>query len=209
MDKHRLEARILIESTGNYVTDDPDVFELSVDDVMEVYDKLMEHLGFEDTRRDKRYVVKFHDIFYYTPEEYINTDEFEAVFETFCEVAHEDIAESLKEDNCKVKRVCDSDLLSNRYVGNYRPFMVDIPEISIDNAAQLAMDLIEELSYPDVAAEYVEAYITIVTRMKEWEESYMEYWVDLLKGNEYASEEIIEQIENNIKKAKEKKQWKI
>ena len=48
------------ENTGNY--DDTDV-----DYIMDTYKELVKHMGFEDNRGDSRYIVKFHDIPYYTP----------------------------------------------------------------------------------------------------------------------------------------------
>ena len=58
---NKLEAQMIVENTGNYSEED-------VEEVMDTYEELMKNVGFEDNRRDKRYIVKFHDIFYYMPD---------------------------------------------------------------------------------------------------------------------------------------------
>ena len=50
---NKLEARAIIENTGNYDEEE-------IEEVMDVYDALAKNMGWKDTRSDKRYVVKFH-----------------------------------------------------------------------------------------------------------------------------------------------------
>ena len=54
---NKLEARIIIENTGNYDEDE-------IDEILGVYKTVLKHIGFKDRRKDNRFVVKFHDIFY-------------------------------------------------------------------------------------------------------------------------------------------------
>lgn len=168
----RLEARALIESTGNYADNE-------IDDVMDVYDAVAEHIGFEDTRHDKRYVVKFYHVFFFTPEEYIHTDEFIYLFEDFCMLNAEWVADCVEErdDTLKV-----GDVLSNIYVGNYQPFAVDIQKITQENAAQVAMDVYDENPYN--GAKYVNTHIATVVALNDLEDSYMDDWLTYLEEND-------------------------
>ena len=78
---NKLEAQAIIENTGNYDEDE-------IEEVLGVYETVLKHIGFEDKRRDNRFIVKFHDIFYYTPDE-CEEIEMDRLFEEFCEMQYE------------------------------------------------------------------------------------------------------------------------
>ena len=162
-----LEAKAIIENTGNYDEEE-------MEDVMKVYDEVVKHIGFEDNRRDKRYIVKFHDIFYYTSEE-IQKDgtTFDGMFEDFCEQQVEYMEEYFMEEHIPI-----DDMLHPMYVGHYPVFIVDIPSITMENAAQVAMDVYNEFTYE--GNEYVKNYITVVNTLQSLEDNYMEYWIEYL-----------------------------
>ena len=89
---NKLEAQIIVENTGNYDSGE-------IEEILEIYQEVIKHIGFKDNRRDSRFIVKFHDIFYYTPEKIENTDEFDGLFEAFCDDMYNDILEQAHEKN--------------------------------------------------------------------------------------------------------------
>ena len=193
---NKLEAQIMIEDTGNYDEDDEET-------ILEIYDELIKNKGFEDRRRDKRFVVKFHDIFYYAPEEIENTDKFDSLFEFFCEDMYNVVCMTIEEDTPKDTINIDlDDMLTKQCVGHYQAFVVDIPEITDDNAVELAMNIYDE--FPYYGKEYVKKYIKAVNTLQDLEDNYMEYWLEHLKANEY-DEEYIKQIEEKYKADQERR----
>ena len=186
---NKLEAQAIIENTGNYDEED-------VEYIMETYEELMKHIGFEDNRRDNRFIVKFHDIFYYMPDE-VEAAEVDGLFENFCYEQSEIIDDELKEKNI------DIDYMLTRYdVGHYRAFWVDIPEITKDNAVDLAMEIYDEFNYK--GKDYVKNYIYTVNLLQDLEDNYMDYWIDFLEVNEI-DENLVKQIKENYNHDKERK----
>lgn len=186
-----LEARIIIENTGDY--DDYDV-----EYILETYEELMKNVGFEDNRYDKRYIVKFHDICYYTTYDENEEEEFWSLFNAFCEGQVECIKDELKAEDV------DTDIMfSHMYVGHYQVFLVDIPEITKDNAIELAMKIYDEVGYR--GKEYVRSYIYIVNMLQDLEDNYMTYWIEFLRAGEYMSEKAIKEIEERYKKDQERR----
>ena len=61
-----MEAQILFEQEYD---------EYEVVDLMWIYRDIIKHIGFKDRRRDNRFVVKFHDIFYFEPKEFENDEQ--------------------------------------------------------------------------------------------------------------------------------------
>ena len=136
---NKLETQAIIESTGNYDEED-------VEYIMGIYNKLATHIGFEDKRRDKRYVVKFHDVFDYIPEKWNdNEDDLWSVFDMFCSDQIEYVEESIGEHGIDLGSV-----LTRYTVGSYQAFIVDIPEITEENLADLAMNIYDKLGYRGV-----------------------------------------------------------
>ena len=190
---NKLEAQVIVEATGNYD-------EIDVDYIMEAYEELMKNLGFEDKRRDNRYVVKFHDIYYYTPDEYMDKhgDTYDVLFEDFCNMQYDYIMEDATENNI------DMDImLSHMCVGHYETFRVDIKNITDENAIQLAMDIYDEVGYR--AAEYVKGYIYLVNVLQDLEDNYMEYWIQHIEDNELMPKKYIKQMKTKYNKDKERR----
>ena len=188
---NKLEAQALIENSGNYDEEE-------IEDVLDVYKELMKNVGFEDNRRDNRYIVKFHDIFYYMPDEAESAEEVDGLFENFCYDQSEMIEDELKENNIDI----DS-MLTNYDVGHYRAFLVDIPEITKENAVDLAMEIYDEFNYK--GKDYVKNYIYTVNLLQDLEDNYMEYWIEFLELNEI-QENIIKEIKEKYKKDQERRQ---
>lgn len=191
----QMEARIIVEKDGSYDEED-------IDYIMETYNELMKHIGFEDNRSDKRYIVKFHDICYYTPDENEWDDNsFWNVFDMFCDDQAEMLEEDIKEEGI------DTDIMLTRYnCGHYPAFVVDIPEIKEEDAIILAMKIYDEVGYR--GEEYVKNYIYMVEALQNMEDYYMENWIEFLKCGEYLPEKYIKEIEDKYKDAKERRQAK-
>lgn len=182
----KLEARAIIENTGNYEEDE-------MEWLMNIYDTLAKHVGWQDKRRDKRFVVKFHDIFYYLPEEYDN-ERIDALFEEFCNEQYE-----MLEDDAIERGVEIEALLTPYNVGHYQAFQVDIPEIAEDNIVDLTMKLYDEYSWQ--GGERAEDQIYVMETLKIMEDNYMEYWFDFLEQVEF-DEKVLKEMKEKYNKDK-------
>lgn len=188
---NKLEAQVLIENSGNYDEEETEY-------ILKIYDELIKNIGFEDNRKDSRYIVKFHDIFYYMPDE-VEAAEVDGLFEDFCYEQAETIEDELNEKHIDIDY-----MLTRQYVGHYRAFIVDIPEITKDNAVDLAMKVYDEFNYE--GEEYVKNYIYTVNILQDLEDNYMDYWIEFLEGNEFIDEKYIKEIKENYKKDQERKE---
>lgn len=190
---NKLEAQIVVENTGNYDEEDTEC-------ILEICEELKKHIGFEDNRRDGRFIVKFHDIFYYMPYEFKRDHEdlVNSLFEDFCWQQSEYIEDAAKEEEI------DMDImLSNMYVGHYQAFLVDIPKITDENAIELAMEICDEVGYR--GKEYVKGYIYLVNLLQDLEDNYMTYWIEFIKAGGLMPEKQIKEIEDNYKKDLERR----
>lgn len=190
---NKLEAQIIVENTGEYDEEE-------IEDILEVYETVMKHVGFKNNRRDSRFVVKFHDIFYYAPKEMedTDTDKFNGLFDAFCNDMYRCMIEQADERNIDI----DSMLL-RMYAGNYQAFAVDIEEITNDNTIDVAMKVYDEFNYN--GKEYVEDYIYLVGLLQDLEDNYMEYWFDFLDGNEYFPQKTIDEMKEKYHKDMERR----
>ena len=189
---NKLETRTIIENSGNYE-------EYEIDDVMEVFDALSKHIGWEDKRRDKRFIVKFPDIFWYMDEEWEreHEKEFDRMFEDFCELQYEFVKQELQERDAYFEK-----LLSNNYVGHYQAFSYDIEEITNENIAELTMNIYDEEG--GYAQKYVEDYIFVVNTLKDLEDNYVEFWFDFLEEEDFPKDKLKEMREKYKKDQEEK-----
>lgn len=184
---NKLEAQIIVENTGNYN-------ELDMEYILETYEELEKNIGFEDRRRDSRYVVKFHDICYYSPnEEIVSESEFWDLFSAFCDEQIEWMDEENKEAG-----IDEGLMLAHYNCGHYRTFRIDIPEITKENTIELAMKIYDETGYR--GEEYVKSYIFMVKNLQAMEDNYMENWFEFLRCGEYIPEEEIKNMEEKYHK---------
>lgn len=190
---NKLEAQAIIEGTGNYDEEE-------IEEILDVYEEVIKHVGFKDERRDKRYVVKFHDICYYVPHEYEeeHEGEFWGLFDEFCGEQIQILEEYFKEEDIDI-----DEMLSRYYCGHYQTFKVDIPEINDANAVEIAMNAYYEFNYK--GGKYVKDYIEVVNSLQELEDNYMEYWIEFLSLREDFPDKYLKEIKENYKRDKEKK----
>lgn len=154
-----LEARAIIENTGNYDEDD-------IDSIEEIYEDVIKHIGFQDNRRDSRFIVKFHDIFYYMPEEYekVYGDSIDFIFEDFCDFQYETIMDNAKEEGINI-----ANMLTRYDIGHYKGFIVNIPEITQENAIEIAMEIFDQLDYD--GKKYASDYVYVVNMLQNLEDN--------------------------------------
>ena len=150
--------------------------EYEIEEMMEDYlPKLREHIGFEDNRIDKRFIVKFHDIVF-TQDNEEDEELFWELFNDFCNQMYENTLDEMKEFDAD-----ESDILSNTRCGNYRTFMIDIPEITEDNIIDLLTEIYDNSQYPS----YIEKHIKTVELLKDMEENYVKWWNDFVDEPEW------------------------
>ena len=166
-----LEARAFIECETDYCEDD-------IDEIMDIYRRVVKHIGFEDKRSDKRYVVKFHDIIYCAPDGLYDEDEFIMVFNDFCRMWA-----GLIEDTLADKHIYLDSILHNRCLGSYQPFILGIPRITEDNSLELSIDIFDEFGWKGI--EYVDNYVEVVNELQDLEDNYMEYWLEHIEENKF------------------------
>lgn len=190
---NNLEAKAIIEATGNHDEEDTEY-------IMDIYKNVVKHIGFEDKRRDKRYIVKFHDIFYYMPDG-VEEAAADNLFERFCEDQADCISDALEE-----KHIDIDEMLHPMCVGHYQAFTVDIPEITKENAVEVAMLIYDEYGWRgDV---YVDNYVYTVNVLQDLEDNYMDYWIEFLEANEYMPKPMIDEIRERYKKDMERRKAK-
>lgn len=188
---NKLEMQAIAEASGNYDEED-------IEYILETYEELCKHIGFEDRRKDSRYVVKFHDICYYSPYDGDNEQEFWNLFDMLCD----DQVEWMKEENAT--EGIDTDLMLTSYnCGHYPAFVVNISEITNENATELAMNIYDEVGYR--GAEYVKSYIFMVNNLQAMENNYMYEWIEFLRAGEHMPEKDIKEMEDKYKSDQERK----
>jgi hypothetical protein len=80
---------------------------------------------------------------------------------------------------------------------------VNIPGITNENAIDIAMRVYDEFNYE--GKEYVENYIYLVDLLQDLEDNYMEYWFDFLDGNEYYTQQTIDEMKEEYHKDMERR----
>ena len=147
---------------------------------------LAKHIGFTDKRRDKRFVVKFHDIYYFSPDKYAEDADLQAQFDhtfsSFCdyiyEIVEDEMAAFADEHGYTLTT---QNMLAHMYCGHYRAFTLDIPEITEDNIIKLATQVYDEFTY--YGSEYIEMYIHCVDMLQNIEDTYMDMWLDYIQDD--------------------------
>lgn len=183
---HALEARALLENEG--------YDEEYIDWALDAYDELMNHIGFEDTRTDDRYVVKFHDIFYYTPVELANTDEFNTLFDAFCEDIH-----NLCEEEWSELDIDIDNLLTRYNVGHYKAFRIQLGCITKEtNLLELAKQYADE--YADEARQMIKNQMHVIRTLKHIEDNYVEWWIQDLRVNKHLTDAQAEEMKDAYNK---------
>lgn len=159
------------------------------------------HIGFKDERSDSRFVVKFHDICFYTNtqdtrDEKADMDEerFNSLFDMFCNDMYES-TKQVMEDNYMNER----ELFSIHDVGHYRAFEMIIPELTEENYLEKALEIYNEGLSPS----YIDNYTILSDHLQDMEDNYMTYWLEFLRATDIP-ETTIKNIERRWKEHEEK-----
>ena len=180
-----------------YLQEEKEYDGCEVEEIMEDYlPKVRAHIGFYDKRRDTRFVVKFHDIFFFTEtngeEKDLEYDDLSNLFEIFCNDMYE-TTENVINEECYLTQI---QLLSAHDVGHYSAFEYIVEnEITEENAIDVACEIYDEQLSPH----YIDDYVKVVNHLQDMEDNYMEYWIEFLEGfDEY--QEAAKKIEKKWRK---------
>lgn len=167
-----LETKIYLETKEEY--DD-----CEIEEIMEDYlPRVRAHIGFCDERSDKRFVVKFHDILYFTKtegdEKDMEQEDLENLFEWFCKDMY-DGTECVVNEECHGTMMT---LMKQHNVGNYQAFEYIVEnEITEENAIDVACEIYDE----GLSPYYIDDYVKLVNHLKDMEDNYMKYWIEFLE----------------------------
>lgn len=196
MDENNITLEEKIWAQNNF-SDDFEIEEFLEDYLPEV----KKHIGFKDERDDPRFVVKFHDICFYTNTQDTSDEkadmtesEFDSLFGTFCTDMYENTKQFMVEEG-----ISDIELFRIRDVGHYKAFEKIIPELTEENYLDIALEIYNEGLSPD----YINEYTKLSYYLQEMEDNYMTYWLDFLRCMDIP-EETIKNIERRRKEHEEK-----
>lgn len=163
--------------------------------------RVKKHIGFKDERRDPRFVVKFHDICYYTNTQDtkdekadMNKERFNDLFNMFCNEMYESTEQMMKDEHMSVGM-----LFRWRDVGHYQAFEKIIPELTKENYLDIALEIYDD----GLSSEYIDDYTKLSDYLQDMEDNYMKYWLEFLEATD-TPEETIKNIERRWKEHEEK-----
>ena len=196
MDENNITLEEKIWAQNNFSGD------FEIEEFLEDYlPEVKKHIGFKDERDDPRFIVKFHDICFYTntqdtanEEADMTESEFDSLFGTFCADMYNNTEQFMKEEG-----ISDSELFSIHDVGHYKAFEKIIPELTEENYLDIALEIYNEGLSPD----YINEYTKLSYYLQDMEDNYMTYWLDFLRCMDIP-EETIKNIERRRKEYKEK-----
>ena len=196
MDENNITLEEKIWAQNNFSGD------FEIEEFLEDYlPEVKKHIGFKDERDDPRFVVKFHDICFYTNTQDTSDEkadmtesEFDSLFGTFCTDMYENTKQFMVEEG-----ISDSELFSIHDVGHYKAFEKIIPELTEENYLDIALEIYNEGLSPD----YVNEYTKLSYYLQDMEDNYMTYWLDFLRCMDIP-EETIKNIERRRKEHEEK-----
>ena len=196
MDENNVTLEEKIWAQNNF-SDDFEIEEFIEDYLPEV----KKHIGFKDERDDPRFVVKFHDIYFYTNTQDTSDEkadmteqEFDSLFGTFCNDMYNNTEQFMKEEG-----ISGYKLFSIYDVGNYKAFEKIITELTKENYLDIALEIYNEGLSPD----YINEYTKLSYYLQNMEDNYMTYWLDFLRCMDIP-EETIKNIERRWKEHEEK-----
>lgn len=196
MDENNITLEEKIWAQNNF-SDDFEIEEFLEDYLPEV----KKHIGFKDERDDPRFIVKFHDICFYTNTQDtadekadMSETEFDSLFGTFCNDMYENTKQFMEEEG-----ISEYKLFALRDVGQYKAFEKIIPELTEENYLDITLEIYNEGLSPD----YINEYTKLSYYLQNMEDNYMTYWLEFLRVMEIP-EETIKNIERRQKEYEEK-----
>lgn len=196
MNENNITLEEKIWAQNNF-SDDFEIEEFIEDYLPEV----KKHIGFKDERDDSRFIVKFHDICFYTNTQDtadekadMTETEFNSLFGTFCTDMYENTKQFMEEEG-----ISEYKLFSTYDVGHYKAFEKIIPELTEENYLDITLEIYNEGLSPD----YINEYTELSDYLQNMEDNYMAYWLEFLRFMEIP-EETIKNIERRQKEYEEK-----
>ena len=196
MDENNITLEEKIWAQNNFSND------FEIEEFIEDYlPEVKKNIGFKDERDDPRFIVKFHDICFYTNTQDTANEkadmtetEFDNLFGTFCTDMYNNTEQFMKEEG-----ISSYKLFSIHDVGNYKAFEKIIPELTKENYLDIALEIYNEGLSPD----YINEYTKLSYYLQDMEDNYMTYWLDFLRCMDIP-EETIKNIERRWKEHEEK-----
>ena len=196
MDENNITLEEKIWAQNNFSND------FEIEEFLEDYlPEVKKYIGFKDERDDPRFVVKFHDICFYTNTQDTSDEkadmtetEFDSLFGTFCTDMYENTEQFMVKEG-----ISGSELFSIHDVGNYKAFEKIIPELTEENYLDIALEIYNEGLSPD----YINEYTKLSYYLQDMEDNYMTYWLEFLRCMDIP-EETIKNIERRRKEHEEK-----
>ena len=196
MDENNITLEEKIWAQNNFSND------FEIEEFIEDYlPEVKKNIGFKDERDDPRFIVKFHDICFYTNTQDTANEkadmtetEFDSLFGTFCTDMYNNTEQFMKEEG-----ISSYKLFSIHDVGNYKAFEKIIPELTKENYLDIALEIYNEGLSPD----YINEYTKLSYYLQDMEDNYMTYWLDFLRCMDIP-EETIKNIERRWKEHEEK-----
>lgn len=186
-----LETKLLLQDRG--------YSEYEIEEITEEYlPEVKKHIGFYDGRRDKRFVVKFHDICFFTntPED-MSEDEFNNLFDIFCNEQYE-MTKDYIEEECWLT---EQQIFGTHDVGHYRAFEYVLEEeLTEENLLEVTEKIYDEGLSPN----YIHDYVKIANYLQSMEDNYMENWLEFLRC--YVDNECVNITDATIKNIE--RRWK-
>lgn len=165
--------------------------------------EVKKHIGFKDERTDPRFIVKFHDIYFYTNTQDTKDEkadmtesEFDSLFGTFCNDMYENTKQFMEEEG-----ISEYKLFSTYGVGHYKVFEKIIPELTEENYLDITLEIYNEGLSPD----YINDYTKLSHYLQNMEDNYMTYWLEFLRVMEIP-EETIEKYRKEMERVRRETQ---
>lgn len=196
MNENNITLEEKIWAQNNFSND------FEIEEFLEDYlPEVKKHIGFKDERDDPRFVVKFHDICFYTNTQDTEDEkadmtetEFDSLFGTFCNDMYENTKQFMEEEG-----ISEYKLFGAYDVGHYRAFEKIIPELTEENYLDITLEIYNE----GLSPEYINDYTKLSNYLQSMEDNYMIYWLEFLRIADIP-EETIKNIERRKKEHEEK-----
>lgn len=184
----RMIIKKLADEEGYDEEDEPELFSIAK--------ALQDNIGFKDERSDSRYIVKFPYIWFFAPDGMQEDKElcetFSREFDMFCTCQADEVEGEIRWAPKEGYIMQVWQMLSSHTCGNYRAFLVYIPEITEDNLVELTFEIFCECG--DRGAEYINTYVHMVEMLKDLEDTYMDRWISFITENRNLPEACIGEI---------------
>lgn len=154
--------------------DDEDI-EYMVNELLPIAKK---YIGWEDKRRDNRFIVKFHDIIY--DKGFNNEDEtMNQLFDDFCQETYEWVKDEMANKKCYEK-----DILTTYSIGHYQGLKLEragVHSITEENIYDVVASVFNEFCGEYDISDKLRQHIETVNILQELEDTYKNWWGEYVR----------------------------